>query len=42
MRPSQIIVGEVRAEECLDLPLALNAGLPACARCTPTAPARRG
>lgn len=27
MRPSRIIVGEVRAEECLDLRLALNAGL---------------
>ncbi|QIK68378.1 Flp pilus assembly complex ATPase component TadA [Nocardioides sp. HDW12B] len=28
MRPSRIIVGEVRAEEALDLLLALNAGLP--------------
>ncbi len=28
MRPSRIIVGEVRGEECLDLLLALNAGLP--------------
>src|SRR3954451_16838843 len=28
MRPSRIIVGEVRALECLDLLLALNAGLP--------------
>jgi len=28
MRPSRIIIGEVRAEECLDLLLALNAGLP--------------
>lgn len=28
MRPTRIIVGEVRAEECLDLLLALNAGLP--------------
>ncbi|ANH38668.1 Putative conjugal transfer protein [Nocardioides dokdonensis FR1436] len=28
MRPSRIIVGEVRAEECLDLVLALNSGLP--------------
>jgi pilus assembly protein CpaF len=28
MRPSRIIVGEVRAEECLDMLLALNAGLP--------------
>jgi hypothetical protein len=27
MRPSRIIVGEVRAEECLDLLLALNSGL---------------
>ncbi len=28
MRPSRVVVGEVRAEECLDLLLALNAGLP--------------
>ncbi|WP_456698284.1 CpaF family protein [Aeromicrobium sp. P5_D10] len=28
MRPSRIIVGEVRAAECLDLLLALNSGLP--------------
>ncbi len=28
MRPSRVIVGEVRSEECLDLLLALNAGLP--------------
>ncbi len=28
MRPSRIVVGEVRAAECLDLLLALNAGLP--------------
>src|SRR5688500_14350919 len=28
LRPSRIIVGEVRAAECLDLLLALNAGLP--------------
>src|SRR5687767_5428862 len=28
MRPSRVIVGEVRAEECLDLLLALNSGLP--------------
>src|SRR4051794_31125655 len=28
MRPSRVIVGEVRAEECLDLLLSLNAGLP--------------
>lgn len=28
MRPSRIIVGEVRAEECLDLLIALNAGVP--------------
>jgi len=28
MRPSRIIVGEVRAAECLDLLLALNCGLP--------------
>ncbi|MCL8025662.1 CpaF family protein [Nocardioides bruguierae] len=28
MRPNRLIVGEVRAAECLDLVLALNAGLP--------------
>ena len=28
MRPSRLLVGEVRAEECMDLLLALNAGLP--------------
>ncbi len=28
MRPSRLIVGEVRSEECLDLLLALNSGLP--------------
>ncbi len=28
MRPNRIIVGEVRSEECLDLLLALNSGLP--------------
>jgi pilus assembly protein CpaF len=28
MRPSRVVVGEVRAEECLDLLLALNSGLP--------------
>jgi pilus assembly protein CpaF len=28
MRPSRIIIGEVRAAECLDLLLAFNAGLP--------------
>jgi pilus assembly protein CpaF len=28
MRPSRLVVGEVCAEECLDLLLALNAGLP--------------
>ncbi|HWJ81895.1 MAG TPA: ATPase, T2SS/T4P/T4SS family [Nocardioides sp.] len=28
MRPSRLIVGEVRAEECLDLLLALNSGFP--------------
>jgi pilus assembly protein CpaF len=28
MRPSRVIVGEVRSQECLDLLLALNAGLP--------------
>lgn len=28
MRPSRVVVGEVRSEECLDLLLALNSGLP--------------
>jgi pilus assembly protein CpaF len=28
MRPSRIIVGEIRQEECLDLLIALNSGLP--------------
>ncbi|GAB2975792.1 CpaF family protein [Nocardioides montaniterrae] len=28
MRPNRLIVGEVRSEECLDLLLALNSGLP--------------
>lgn len=28
MRPSRIVVGEVRSAECLDMLLALNAGLP--------------
>jgi pilus assembly protein CpaF len=28
MRPSRIIVGEVRQEECLDMLIALNSGLP--------------
>jgi pilus assembly protein CpaF len=28
MRPSRLIVGEVRTEECLDLLIALNSGLP--------------
>jgi pilus assembly protein CpaF len=28
MRPSRLVIGEVRAAECLDLLLALNAGLP--------------
>ncbi|MGA8988554.1 MAG: ATPase, T2SS/T4P/T4SS family [Aeromicrobium sp.] len=28
MRPSRVIIGEVRAAECLDMLLALNAGLP--------------
>lgn len=28
MRPSRVVVGEVRSAECLDLLLALNAGLP--------------
>jgi len=29
MRPSRLIVGEVRQEECLDLLVAMNAGMPA-------------
>jgi pilus assembly protein CpaF len=29
MRPTRVIVGEVRSGECLDLLLALNTGLPA-------------
>jgi pilus assembly protein CpaF len=28
MRPSRVVVGEVRQEECLDLLIALNSGLP--------------
>jgi pilus assembly protein CpaF len=28
MRPNRVIVGEVRQEECLDLLIALNSGLP--------------
>ncbi|UQX89502.1 Flp pilus assembly complex ATPase component TadA [Jatrophihabitans telluris] len=28
MRPNRIVVGEVRQEECLDLLIALNSGLP--------------
>ncbi len=28
MRPNRLVFGEGRAEECLDLLLALNAGLP--------------
>ena len=28
MRPSRLVIGEVRSEECFDLLLALNAGLP--------------
>lgn len=31
MRPSRLIIGEVRGAECLDLLLALNSGLPAMA-----------
>ncbi len=31
MRPSRIILGEVRAEDCPDLLLALNAGVPGAA-----------
>ncbi len=39
MRPNRIIVGEVRAEDCLDL-LVPTRGSLACAPSTPTAPAR--
>jgi len=39
MRPSRVVVGEVRAEECLDLLLALNAGLPGL--CYTPVPVRR-
>jgi pilus assembly protein CpaF len=28
MRPSRLVMGEVRQEECLDLLIALNSGLP--------------
>jgi Flp pilus assembly CpaF family ATPase len=37
MRPSRLVIGEVRAEECLDLLLALNAGLPWRATCAHSA-----
>jgi len=41
MRPSRLIVGEVRAEECMDLLLALNAGLPsACTISAAAGPSR--
>ena len=40
MRPSRIIVGEVRQEECLDLLIALNSGLPG--MCPTWHGARRG
>ena len=32
MRPSRLVIGEVRAEDCLDLLLALNAGPPGMAK----------
>ena len=41
MRPSRLVVGEVRQEESLDLLIALNSGLPGMCRSTPTRPARR-
>ncbi len=42
MRPDRIIVGEVRQEECLDLLIALNSGLPGmCSHPRQLAPARR-
>jgi Flp pilus assembly CpaF family ATPase len=43
VRPSRIVVGEVRAADCLDLLLALNSGLPGmvtargCRRCSKSA-----
>jgi pilus assembly protein CpaF len=36
MRLDRVIVGEVRQEDRLDLPIASLAGCPACARSTPT------
>jgi pilus assembly protein CpaF len=39
MRPSRIIVGEIRQEECLDLLIALNSGLPRMSSCTDLAAA---
>jgi pilus assembly protein CpaF len=41
MRPSRVIVGEVRGEECLDLLLALNSGLPKIRRRLSAIPAGR-
>ena len=41
MRPSRVILGEVRAEECLDLLLSLNAGLPGMASLHANSAARR-
>ena len=38
MRPDRIIVGEVREAEALDMLVALNAGLVACAACMPILP----
>jgi pilus assembly protein CpaF len=37
MRPSRIVVGEVRQEECLDLLIALNSGLRELTNCGITA-----
>jgi hypothetical protein len=42
MRPSRIVVGEVRQEECLDLLIALNSGLPGIANCGMRAAMPRG
>lgn len=39
MRPTRLMIGEVRGAECLDLLLALNTGLPAFGRKRDTRPA---
>jgi Flp pilus assembly CpaF family ATPase len=42
LRPSRIVVGEVRQEECLDLLIALNSAFPGCAACMPQCSRGRG